>query len=389
MKKFNILFMAIAMILSINQTLIAQENQQSAPKIYNGPTDYFGFSGYLQGAGREGKLFKGEQFVQSETAKYIFESLYFHGTYGLENQDDPAIIAHWASKGLTKEVYDIDDADRMWSVFTPNGIYQSYDEGHKFPLVFCLHGNDNEILLAETYGFAELGGEEGFITVIPWAKNEDIILEEIPRILDILREKNYPIDESRIYATGFSKGGMATMRAGMNFPEMLAAIAPGGAGPASVVGENDEALNAVGPSLGFTAEQYANAAKYTLPVLFFGGTCDNMPINSNAKNWIGITGAVAPEITDETVANTTANSGYGVERMTGLNYDLDGMEIRALDGTYYYIGSYFNEDGICTFRTVAVEGAPHWLIRSESAVVWEFLSQFSRDRSTGKLLYSK
>jgi len=72
-----------------------------------------------------------------------------------------------------------------------------------------------------------------------------------------LREKNYPIDESRIYATGFSKGGAATMRVGIAFPEIFAAIAPGGAGPASLTGENDKAPAQMGPYLGFTADQYA------------------------------------------------------------------------------------------------------------------------------------
>jgi hypothetical protein len=94
-------------------------------------------------------------------------------------------------------------------------------------------------------------------------------------------------------------------------------------------------------------------------------------------------------VTEETVANVVAHSGYGVERMTGLQYDLDNMKIIPLDGTYYYIGGYNNEDGVCTFRAVAVEGAPHWLVKSEAAVVWEFLSQFARDRATGKLLYTK
>ena len=179
------------------------------------------------------------------------------------------------------------------------------------------------------------------------------------------------------------------MRVGIEYPSLFAAIAPGGAGPAGIVESSQSGTPNLSPmSFGFTEGQYAMAAKNKIPVLFFGGTCDNMPISANAANWIRISGAIAPETTQETVANITANSGYGVERMTGLQYDLDGMEIRPLDGSYYYIGSYYNEDGVCTFRTVAVEGAPHWLVMSEAAVVWEFLSQFARDPSTGELLYT-
>jgi hypothetical protein len=53
------------------------------------------------------------------------------------------------------------------------------------------------------------------------------------------------------------------------------------------------------------------------------------------------------------------------------------------------MGSYYNEDNVCTFRVVAVDGTPHWLVKSEAAVVWDFLSQFSRNRTTGKLMYPK
>jgi len=348
MKAINVIFSMFLMLL-LSMPFVAAQTPQETPQR---------FTGYLKSAGRPEKMFKGDQFIKTETARDIMTSLYYFETYGLENQDDEAITAFWNYKGLKKEIYDIKDTNRIWSVFIPNGIYDQYEAGHKFPVVFCLHGNNNDILLAETYGFAELGGKEGFITIVPWAQNEDIILEEVPRILDILREKDYPIDESRIYATGFSKGGAATMRVGIAYPDIFAAIAPGGAQPARLVVEDAKALTEMGPSLGCPASQYANAAKYKMPVLFFGGTCDNMPLSAHAGNWIGISGAIAPEVTEESVGNITARSGYGVERMTGLQFDLDEMEIVPLDNTWYYIGSYYNEDGICTFRTVAVEGGP-------------------------------
>jgi hypothetical protein len=392
MKKLHVImitFVTVQLFVPFTLAQRPQEPDQEAPAIAADEEPYFsGFMNYLRGAGREGKLFKSDQFMETEMARGILESLYFYRTYGLEKQDDPAITAFWASRGLTKEIYQINDTNRMWSVFTPNGIYNSYDEDHRFPVVFCLHGNTNDIMLTETYGFADLGGKEGYMTVIPWAQNEDIILEEVPRILAILRNEGYPIDESRIYATGFSKGGMATMRVGMEYPGLFAAIAPGGMGAAGIVESSEENNGRMMPSFGFTEGQYSIAAKYRLPVLFFGGTCDNMPLSANASHWIGITGAVAPKVTEETVADITAHSGYGVERMTGLQFSLDEMEIRLLDGTYYYIGSYYNEEGICTFRSVAVEGAPHWLVKSEAAVVWEFLSQFARDPATGRLLYT-
>ena len=75
-------------------------------------------------------------------------------------------------------------------------------------------------------------------------------------------------------------------------------------------------------------------------------------------------------------------------KFTGLKFDSRNQtEVRQYDGQNYYIGSYYNEAGICTFRAVSVEGAPHWPMPSEAKVVWEFFSQFSRDKDTNELVY--
>ena len=350
------------------------------------PTEpgYNFFAGYLRGAGRAEKGYDGNAFVQSEAAELIFSDLYYYAAYGLSGQDDPAVLSYWKSLGLEKKVYDVDDSDRMWSVFMPVG---EYDEDHQFPVVFCLHGHDNNIFLAETYGFARLGGSEGFITVVPWAKDEDIIVEEIPRILDVLRDEGYPMDESRIYAAGFSKGGMAAQTVALRYWDIFAAVAPGGCGPFGT-DENASPISTGSLSWSFRPEEFENAN--AMPVLFFGGSCDSMPIDTASVNeWILLAGANAPEMPDEWFSDQAPASENDVEKFTGLKFDSQNQtEVRQYDGQNYYIGSYYNDAGICTFRAVSVEGAPHWPMPSEAKVVWEFFSQFSRDNDTHELVYT-
>ena len=345
---------------------------------------YNAFSGYLRGAGRAEKNYNGDDFIHSEAAEQIYKDLYYYATYGLSGQDDPAVYEYWRSLGLEKKIYDKDDKDRMWSVFVPDS--SKAGENKKFPLVFCLHGNNNNIMLAETYGFAKLGGSEGFITVVPWAKNEDIIIEEIPRILNVLRNEDYPIDESRMYVVGFSKGGMAAQSVALKYSDIFAAAAPGGCGP---LGISASASPIESGTLNWNFRQEEFDSAYTMPTIFFGGSCDSMPINTvSANEWISLAGAVAPKITENSFS-VTADSDNDVERFTGLSFPAkEQTEIRRYDGQNYYIGSYFNDDGICTFRAVSVEGAPHWLMPSGAKVVWEFLSQFARDTDSHKLLYS-
>lgn len=345
---------------------------------------YGAFSPYLIQRGQATDTNFKDEFVETEAANMIYASLFNFLKYGVADMQNPALYAYWESLGLKKTIYDADDPDRMWAVYVP--CTRKFADVEKFPVVFCLHGNDNDIVLTETYGFAELGGKEGFITVIPWAKNEDIIVEEIPRIMGILRENNYPVDETRIYATGFSKGGRATQNVALAYSELFAACAPGGMYPFGV-DESAGAITSGAISNSFTREAFDNA--YTMPTLFFGGTSDRMPINTTAVNeWLKLSGAVAPEYTDELFAFIASKSAYSVERMTGLSYQTLGqMEIRHYDGQNYFIGSYYNADGVCTFRAVAVEGAPHWLMPSEAKVVWEFLKQFGRDTETHEIFY--
>ena len=108
-----------------------------------------------------------------------------------------------------------------------------------------------------------------------------------------------------------------------------------------------------------------------------------MPIDTSAvKEWIALAGANAPE--DILISQ----SDLPVELFTGLRYQTpEQMEVREYDGQNYYIGSYYNAAGFCTFRAVSVEGAPHWLMPSEAKVVWEFLSQFARDTETGEIIH--
>ena len=350
------------------------------------PTEpgYSAFAGYLRGAGRSEKSYDGNAFIQSEAASIIFRDLYYYASYGLSRQTDPAIISYWKSLGLKKEVYDAGDTDRMWSVFVP--VSEQYDENHLFPVVFCLHGHNNNILLAETYGFAKLGGSEGYITIVPWAKDEDIIVDEIPRILNLLRDAGYPIDESRIYAAGFSKGGMATQTIALKYSDIFAAVAPGGCGP---LGTDKNAMPISSGSLNWSFQPEEFEKANTMPVLFFGGSCDSMPINTFSVNdWIHLSGANAPEMPEEWFSGSTLASDNDVERFTGLRYDAqDQTEVRQYDDQNYYIGSYYNDAGVCTFRAVSVEGAPHWPMPSEAKVIWEFFSQFARDMNTHELIY--
>lgn len=118
-------------------------------------------------------------------------------------------------------------------------IPTSYSEdGDPMPVVLVLHGaggNGNGI--RSISGFADLGQAEGFITVFPSGLNgawndgrPDPVLAlvndiaYIEHLIDLLTN-SLNIDTTRIYAAGYSMGGMMSYRLGCNLPTRIAAVA--------------------------------------------------------------------------------------------------------------------------------------------------------------------
>lgn len=139
---------------------------------------------------------------------------------------------------------------------TFGGITRSYvvrapthqaKEGKPVPLVLVLHGGGGNAAHAERMtGFTEKARKEGFIVVYPegtgllqstlltwnaghccgYAMNRKIDDVAFFRALIDELVRAYPVDPSRIYATGMSNGGMMAHRLGIELSDRLAAIAP-------------------------------------------------------------------------------------------------------------------------------------------------------------------
>ena len=114
----------------------------------------------------------------------------------------------------------------------------------RLPLVLVFHGSAlNGRLMEEITGFSELADREGFIVVYPNGSGPQGVLSWnagsccsfalerevddlgfIDSLLDHLIA-SYPVDLARIYATGFSNGGMLTHVLGIERTTRFAAIA--------------------------------------------------------------------------------------------------------------------------------------------------------------------
>jgi poly(3-hydroxybutyrate) depolymerase len=117
-----------------------------------------------------------------------------------------------------------------WYEYVPRQLRGTEE---KVPLVFFFHGiNCIALYAAEQSGWADLADRDGFIAVFPnpsieerWNVWDDPRIPSdanfIMALIDHMKQV-HPIDESRIYLSGFSMGSMFTNALACSYPEVFA-----------------------------------------------------------------------------------------------------------------------------------------------------------------------
>lgn len=316
------------------------------------------------------------EFINSKLGESTMEN--FRITQFYQDNLDPGLVNEWLQKGCAKIVYNNGDPDTNWAVLVPLSAYCG-NAGRVYPVVFCLHGNANSILVAESYGYAEVGAREEFITVIPYSNNHETILEDVPRMMDTLKAA-YPVDESRVYAAGFSAGGKAALDLALEYPALFAGIAPGGAD-----------ISGYG-TVSSKDERWPQLMETGMPVVNLFGIMDYLeyyPMPADAEKaavftrWLTAdgTGAVLTAADIERALASEDALARELGAITPIRKDLH------LD-TVYYTGTYVNGRDEPILRFVAIEGMPHWPSGDLAQVAWDFLKHWSRDTETGELIYN-
>jgi len=299
---------------------------------------------------------------------------------------------YWANyeKGLRKEIHG-EGLDK-WASFVP--LAAETDPERKFPLIFCLHGAHNPIQLTESYGVIQVAAREECVVIAP--ENEN--WTNIERLLNWAKE-NLPVDESRVYAIGYSFGGFMSSRNVLAHPEVFAGVGMGGmlfAGKVSAHDLDGQAYEAYE----LTEEMLAKAEQLGVPAALFMGENEMLRLLPLWKNPEGEVqdGAIPLQSGDKQTAFnnfrrvgqcapttflTEGESGEGVAEHIGAKFER--TEIREYHGRRYFIGDSVKPDGECLFRTVACEKMVHWPTVMFAELVWEHISKYARDTETGAL----
>lgn len=363
------------------------------------PTDSFTWDNYesladhhsqMGGPAADGTEFDFEALVNSPVGESLVTNAKNFILYSDEYCEEE--YQYWEDLGIKKEMHDYTDKDRKWATFTPLEAYEEENADKTYPVVFVFHGGNNPIYFAESYGYAQLAAEEGFICVIPWADNsgasdeeEGLTLdEEVARIMEVLRTE-YPIDESRIYAAGYSLGGRSTVRETIKNPNLFAAITVGG--------HNLGGIRQGDASYTFSDEEW-DALEET-PVLQLDGDNEmrvKLPYGYditgedaiNALNrWFTING-IDRQVTLEECQEIVDTTEDEAQKKIGLG--ADAIYTQYYDGTEYYTADFYNEDGVNMIKIINVNDMIHWMTQSMAQVSWNFMSQYARDTETKGLI---
>lgn len=349
-----------------------------------------------------------QAYAESDSYKGICRNMECMLSYPDEGSCEA--IAYWRQRGLKKEIHGADQLTSKWASYLPVSWADGITPEKKYPLLFVMHGNNNPIYLAETYGYTHIAAREELITIIP--ENESA--ENTDRLLAYAKE-HYPVDWSRVYMAGYSGGGWMTSRHALRWPERFAAVGVGGMIFANGTAETYWQEDTPWQGETITEEMIVHASQVQIPMCGCMGEQEfinilpltedkpaTMDLNREApnghpsphldltsknkiacvNNWRRVAGCepLAEEEVRQAVRTTpdivTEKLGFPFEQTKLLN----------LEGRSHYIGECVNRDGDTLARFICMGKSPHWPSMALAELTWEYMRQFARNPETGELI---
>lgn len=242
-------------------------------------------------------------------------------------------------------------------------------ENGNVPLVLCFHGGGNTALYeAQATEWPEIGKENGFITVSV-DHHPDCSATEIVELIDMLEEE-YSIDSSRIYASGFSMGGVKSWDLFEQYPEKFAGLAP------------MDATNDVGVDTFDNSVENHNA-DVLVPIFYVAGEQTYLPelpyqeqkVVNRIQDLFKVNGVVTPYDCDFEKQEEWTNPLWGIDgdmvyKVTDKNYFTNSV---------LTVNMFASEDGKYYTAYAGSSDQMHEIYARNSWAAWDFLKQFSRN----------
>ena len=241
-----------------------------------------------------------------------------------------------------------------------------FDNG-PVPLLMGFHGGgDSSMFLTFVSGWYAVAHKYGFLYVAI-DNHQYVTATEVIEVIDNLK-KRYNIDDSRIYAAGFSMGSGKTWSLFQEYPEVFAGVAPASAlfplRNNRFGMSNSDNINMDVPLPIF----YSGGEKSHLPELPFQADTALERIQYAAK--VNKCKKQFDVSYDDKASWENEIWGVSGDRYEVIHDDSRGSDLK--------INYYDSEDGICRTAFASVSEQVHEFRQHTCEHAWKFISQFTR-----------
>jgi len=259
--------------------------------------------------------------------------------------------------------------DSWWEVL-PEEVLDGTAAPHSIPLILGNHGGGDDVMqFIDEIGLLPVCERERVAIVAAYHSGITAINNKaLPALVRYMLETYPALDPSRVYACGYSMGGMATAAATYGAPDLFAAVCP-------------MAIPWYNP----TEEEIANIPQYDMPIMLTTSGYDAF-----YQHDVGIRAGYQGIINDFLGYNEMDKiEQYDFEAYPGSGFKPDVYMRRTLNGEYVnHTWLLKNKDGVPMVGVNVTEHLIHALYQEYGEVVWNFFHHYARDPETKAVIYN-
>lgn len=271
-----------------------------------------------------------------------------------------------------------------WYEVVPEEVKNGTAPEHTVPMWLALHGGgDDPLQFLDEMGLMTLAGEERFAMIAPiHGAMFTVGFDVLPAVVEYFLDKYPSLDQSRVYVTGYSMGGGATLHAINGNAKYFAAACPNAA------------------AIFNTEDEVVNTDDLDLPILFTTATYDFC-------GYGGISGHAAVPNPEDPYDPEHINTSYqnrindyltlnGIDTVEYdfVNYPMSGFRgdeyTETLLNNEYMSRTWYkyNENDVPMVGLNITDYLPHGLYQEFGRICWDYAKHFSRDLETGEVIYN-
>jgi hypothetical protein len=264
---------------------------------------------------------------------------------------------------------------QTWYEYVPSEVLQGKAAAGSVPLVIALHGGgDDPQAFVEEAGWLEQVRQKRFIIVAPEHQSlssDQPVLGESLAALAAYMMKTYPaIDASRVYASGYSMGGGATLVIATSRPRMLAAV-----------------VDMAGAMFTFTDKMEAQFKETDLPFMYLTSAYD-VAANINSEDG-SLSNNSQVLLNKFLLFNGMSQLRYDFRAHPKCGFQADAWSETLLNNEHKNFAWYLNnKQGVPMVALNYTADLIHALYPEYARMAWDYLIQFSRDQKTGAVQYN-